>query len=87
MLLGGVPRVASSLWLAFLIAQLGSPSCCHKNGAPLLVDEGLGIIISLRASQSPSMTADKSNYPVPNTGKFCGGPLKAKVLRKGLSFQ
>lgn len=50
MLLGGVPRVPSSLWLGIL-------SFCHRNGA----DEGLGFIISLRASQSPSRTPDKNS--------------------------
>lgn len=58
MLLGGVPF---SLWLAVLCPQLGIFACCHRNGAPLLVGEGLGITISLRASQSPSRTPDKSS--------------------------
>jgi hypothetical protein len=61
MFLGGVPRVASSSGLTFLTPQLGILACCHRNGAPLLADEGLGFIISLRASQNPSTTPDKSS--------------------------
>lgn len=86
--LGAIPRVAFGLCLAVLTLPPGILAFCHRNGAPLLVDEGLGFFfISPRASQSPSRTPDKSSSPVLRTRKFCGGPLKEKVLSKGLSFQ
>lgn len=76
MALGGV------LGVACISHRKGVFTGCHRNGAPLLVDEGLGIFTSLRASQSPSTTPEKSGSPVLNTGKFCGG-LSSKCSARG----
>lgn len=43
--LGAIPRVAFGLCLAVLTLPPGILAFCHRNGAPLLVDEGLGFFL------------------------------------------
>lgn len=82
--LGGVLGVAFGLH--FSPPQPGSLACCHRNGAPLVADEGLGIFTSPRASQSPSMALRQKQLHRPQYWQVLWGTLE-KVFSKGLSFQ